>query len=114
MSITPRAIQDLLDELEFSKQSRLRGWNALQRIRLVLADRGVAIGIPPQKTFDAEGSLLENAVLKSLSDREAALKTLADAARRLDKAAFGKQADFPQAHQALLTALDHAEIFIQT
>jgi hypothetical protein len=27
MSITPQAIQDLLDELEASKQSRLRGWN---------------------------------------------------------------------------------------
>jgi len=39
---------------------------------------------------------------------------MADAARRLDKAAFGKQADFPQAHQALLNALDQAEIFIQT
>jgi hypothetical protein len=31
MSITPKAIQDLLDELEASKQSRLRAWNVLQR-----------------------------------------------------------------------------------
>ena len=29
MSITPKAIQDLLDELEASKQSRLRAWNVL-------------------------------------------------------------------------------------
>jgi hypothetical protein len=27
MSITPKAIQDLLDELEASKQSRLRAWS---------------------------------------------------------------------------------------
>jgi hypothetical protein len=32
MSITPKAIQDLLDELESSKQSRLRAWTVLQRI----------------------------------------------------------------------------------
>jgi hypothetical protein len=36
MAITPKAIQDLLDELESSKQSRLRAWNVLQRLRLVL------------------------------------------------------------------------------
>jgi hypothetical protein len=37
MPITPKAIQDLLDELESSKQSRLRAWNVLQRLRLVLS-----------------------------------------------------------------------------
>jgi hypothetical protein len=40
MSITPKAIQDLLEELEASKQSRLRAWNALQRIRALLSDLG--------------------------------------------------------------------------
>jgi hypothetical protein len=51
MSITPKAIQDLLDELEASKQSRLRAWNALQRLRLVLSEVGnVAIPTPIQKT----------------------------------------------------------------
>ena len=46
MSITPKAIQDLLDELEASKQSRLRAWNVLQRPRLVLSEAG-NIAIPP-------------------------------------------------------------------
>jgi hypothetical protein len=56
MSITPKAIQDLLDELEASKQSRLRAWNVLQRLRLVLSEAGkVTIPQPAQKTFDAEG-----------------------------------------------------------
>jgi hypothetical protein len=48
MSITPETIQNLLDELEASKQSRLRAWNVLQRLRLVLSDlvqrRDPAIG----------------------------------------------------------------------
>ena len=66
MSITPKAIQDLLDELEASKQSRLRAWSALQRLRMVLSEMGsVAIPPPAQKTFDAEGEVLENALRKS-------------------------------------------------
>jgi hypothetical protein len=60
MSITPKAIQDLLDELESSKQSRLRAWNVLQRLRSVLSDLGdAAIPSPAQKTFDDEGQILE-------------------------------------------------------
>jgi len=35
-------IQDLLDELESSKQSRLRAWNVLQGLRSVLSDLGDA------------------------------------------------------------------------
>ena len=63
MSITPKAIQDLLDELEASKQSRLRAWKALQRLRSVLSEVGnVAIPPPAQKTFDAEGEALEHAL----------------------------------------------------
>jgi hypothetical protein len=38
MAITPKAIQDLLDELAASKQSRLRAWNVLQRLRTVLSE----------------------------------------------------------------------------
>jgi hypothetical protein len=34
MPIIPKAIQDLLDELEASKQSRLCAWNALRKLRL--------------------------------------------------------------------------------
>ena len=49
---------------------------------------------------------LERALTKCIRDRQAALKELADAARRVDKAAFGQQADFGPSHQALLKALD--------
>jgi hypothetical protein len=38
MSITLKAFQDLLDELGASKQSRLRAWRVLQRLRMVLSE----------------------------------------------------------------------------
>ena len=114
MSVTPEAIQELLDELESSKQSRLRAWAVLQRIRAILSDLGnVVIDPPAQKTFDAEGAILEQALTKCGHDRSVALEELADAARRVDKAAFGRQGDFGQAHQALLKALDRAADFIR-
>src|SRR5580692_10023672 len=83
MSITPKAIQDLLDELEASKQSRLRAWNAPQRIRALLSDLGKT-EIPPsaQKTFDAEGEILEYALTKSLRIRNEAIKSLCSSVRR--------------------------------
>jgi hypothetical protein len=71
MSITPKAIQDLLDELEASKQSRLRAWNALQRIRALLSDLGkTEIPLPARKTFDAEGEILEHALNEISPDSE--------------------------------------------
>ena len=54
MSITPKAIQDLLDELEASKQSRLRAWNVLQRLRLVLSEAGIVAIPPPPTEFDLQ------------------------------------------------------------
>jgi hypothetical protein len=71
ISTTRKAIQDLLDQLEASKQSRLRAGKALQRLRSVLSEvRNVAIPAPAQKTFDAEGEALEHALTKSFLDAE--------------------------------------------
>jgi hypothetical protein len=113
MSVTPKAIQDLIDELEASKQSRLRAWAILQRIRAILSDIAhMTIEQPSQKSFVSEGAIIERALTKCIRDRQAALKDLADAARRVDKAAFGQQADFGPSHQALLKALDRAAEFI--
>jgi hypothetical protein len=115
LSITPRAIQDLLDELESSKQSRLRAWTALQRIRAILAERSsTPVDAPSERNFEAEGAILERLLTKCLHDREVALKELADAARRLDKASFSNQGDFARAHQALLRALDRVADVIRT
>jgi hypothetical protein len=68
---------------------------------------------PPRKTFNAEGAILKQAQSDCLRNQRAALAQLADAARQVDKAAFGSTADFGPAHQALLKALDRAEVLLQ-
>jgi hypothetical protein len=76
----------LLDELGESKQSRWRAWNVLQKLRLVLSEAGsVAIPPPAQKTFDAEGEILEHGLTKSFRIRNEAIKSLRSSVR----AAFG-------------------------
>ena len=116
MSITPKAIQDLLDELEASKQSRLRAWSVLQRLRTVLSEVGnVAIPPPAQKTFEVEGEALEHAFRKSFRLRNDALKSLCSSVSRFRDAAIKEECkqDYPHALQALWKALDRAEDLIQ-
>jgi hypothetical protein len=116
MSITPKAIQDLLDELEASKQSRLRAWNVFQKLRSVLSEAGnVTIPPPTQKTFDAEGEVLEHALTKSFRIRNEAIKSLCSSVRRFRNATVRQErkSDYPHALQALWKALDRAEDLIQ-
>jgi hypothetical protein len=116
MSITPKAIQDLLEELEASKQSRLRAWNVLQRLRSVLSEMGnIAIQPPAQRTFDAEGETLEHALKKSLRIRNEAIRSLCSSVRRFRDATIKEEckSDYPHALQALWKALDRAEDLIQ-
>jgi hypothetical protein len=115
MGITPQAIQDLLDELESSKQSRLRAWNVLQKLRRVLSEAG-NVSIPPsaQKTFDAEGEILEHALAKSFRLRNDAIKSLCSSVRRFRDATHkGRlQKDYPHASCRRWKALDRAEDLI--
>jgi hypothetical protein len=116
MAITPKAIQDALDELEASKQSRLRAWNVLQRLRSVLSEAGnIAIPPPAQKTFDAEGEALEHALTKSFRIRNEAIKSLCASLRRFRDATVKPEckSDYPHALQVLWKALDRAEDLIQ-
>jgi hypothetical protein len=116
MSITPKAIQDLLDELEASKHSRLRAWNVLQRLRSLLSKLGnVSIPPPAQKTFDAEGEALEHALTKSFRIRNEAIKSLCSSVRRFRDATIKEEckSDYPHALQTLWKALDRAEDLIQ-
>jgi hypothetical protein len=116
MSITPKAIQDLLDELEASKQSRLRAWDVLQRLRLVLSKAGnVTIPPPAQKTFDAEGEILEHALTKSLRIRNDAIRSLCSSVRRFRYATIKTEckSDYPHALQALRKALGRAEDLVK-
>ena len=67
MSKTPKAIQNLLDELDASRQSRKRAWEILQEIRWVLKDvAGIEFPPPARKTIDFDGRLVKDAVRKSL------------------------------------------------
>ena len=116
MAITPKAIQDLLNDLETSKQSRLRVWNVLQRIRSVLSEVGnTEIPPPAQKTFDAEGEVWEHALAKSFRIRNEAIKSLCSSVRRFRDATLKPEckADYPHALQALWKALDREEDLIQ-
>ena len=108
------SIQQLLDDLEASRQARRRAWDVLQDLRAVLTNLGnVTIEVPSRKTFEAEGAILKQALSDCLRNQRAALAQLADAARQVDKAAFGSTADFGPAHQVLLKALDRAEVLLQ-
>jgi hypothetical protein len=96
--------------------SRLRAWNVLQRLRLVLSGNGnVAIPPPAQKTFDAEGEILEHALTKSFRIRDDAIKSLCSSVRRFRDATIKEECkpDYPYALQALWKALDRAEDLIQ-
>jgi hypothetical protein len=56
MSITPEALQKLLDERDASRASRKRAWENLQEIRWVLKDTaGMELPPPARKTIDLEG-----------------------------------------------------------
>jgi hypothetical protein len=57
MSITPEALQLLLEELAASRASRKRAWENLQELRWVLKDAvGVELPPPERKTIDLERS----------------------------------------------------------
>jgi hypothetical protein len=80
--VTPKELQDLLDELEASRASRKRAWEILQEIRWVLKDvAGTDLPPPARKTIDLEGRVVKEGVRKSLKDRQNALTDLIHAIR---------------------------------
>jgi hypothetical protein len=95
-------------KLESSKQSRLRAWNVLQRLRLALSEAGnVTISPPAQKTFDAEGEVLEPALAKSFRIRNEAIKSLCSSVRRFRDATIKEECKSdPHALQAQWNVLD--------
>ena len=86
MSLTPKALQDLLDELEASRASRKRAWENLQEIRWALKDAaGVELPPPARKTIDLEGRIVKDGVRKTVKDRQLALDELVKAIREFRK-----------------------------
>jgi hypothetical protein len=107
----PITLQDLIKEFEESKQSRIRAWDALQKIPATLSDLdNVAIAPPKRKTFEDEGALLDRTLAKALRERNKAIKELMVAAKELDKAVLGSDKTMiGPAHQAMPKALGNAE-----
>jgi hypothetical protein len=82
MQLTPKALQDILDELEASRASRKRAWEVLQEIRWVLKDTtGMDLPPPARKTIDLEGRLVKDGVGKPLKERQKVLRDLVQAIR---------------------------------
>jgi len=118
MPITPKAIQDLLDELEASRASRKRAWEVLQEIRGVLEDTaGVTVSPPFKKTIDLEGKVVKDAVRKALQERQTALTGLMHAIRDFrtlaDQPFTLRGSEYAQAVQELNKAIGRANEILQ-
>jgi hypothetical protein len=89
MSITPQALQNLLDELEASRASRKRAWENLQEIRWTLKEAtGIDLPTAGRKTIDSEGRVVKDGVRKAMKDRQIALADLVHAIREYRKLDF--------------------------
>jgi hypothetical protein len=105
-------VNALLADLERSRAARLRAWAVLGELRAILTGAGQELPKASEKSFVKEGEILERGLRRALAERDEALKELATAARWVDRAAFKEEANFGQAHQALLKALDKASQFV--
>src|SRR6202049_2298711 len=89
--MTPKELQDLLDELEASRASRRRAWENLQELRWVLKDAArMELPPPARKTIDLEGRIVKDGVKKALRDRQLALTELVHAIQHYQKIAESK------------------------
>ena len=111
MSITPQAVQKLLEEVEKSRASRKRAWDNLQEIRWVLKDTaGVELPAPARKTIDLEGRIVKDGVRKTVIDRQIALDGLLKAIREFrqftDQPLTLRGGDYAHAVQELNKAIE--------
>jgi hypothetical protein len=114
VSLTPKALQNLLDELEASRASRKRAWENLQEIRWVLKDvAGVELPPPARKTIDLEGRIVKDGVRKTVNDRQLALDELVKAIREFrkftDQPLTLRGSEYAHAVQELNKAIERAD-----
>jgi len=118
MSLSPKELQDVLDELEASRSSRRRAWENLQEIRWVIKEAtGVEFPTPARKTIDLEGRVVKDGVRKVVKDRQLALSELVKAIREFrkftDEPLTLRGAGYAHAVQELNKAIDRAEGLLQ-
>jgi hypothetical protein len=78
VSLSPKELEDVLDELEASRKSRRRAWDNLQEIPWVLKDTvGIELPAPKRKTKDGVRTVVK--------DRQLALGELLKAIREFRK-----------------------------
>jgi hypothetical protein len=86
VSLSPKDLQELLDELAASRRSRKRAWENLQEMRWVLKDTaGIELPAPARKTIDLEGRIVLDGVRKTVKDRQVAVDELVKAIREFRK-----------------------------
>ena len=112
-----KSVQIMMEELESSRQSRLRAWEALQKIRATLSDlAGIAIPAASRKTFDAEGKLLNDTLRRTLQERNATLCNLCRAVKKFQpylQHSDLRGSEYAHALQDLKKALGQAEDLLQ-
>lgn len=118
MSLNPKDLQDLLDEVKASRASRQRAWENLQEIRWVLKDTaGVELPPPRRKTIDLEGRIVKDGVRSVVKDRQLALDELVKAIREFrkytDQPLTLRGSDYAHAVQELNKAIDRASGLLQ-
>lgn len=118
MSLSPKDLQELLDELKASRASRRRAWENLQEIRWVLKDTaGVELPPPRRKTIDLEGRIVKDGVRSVVKDRQIALDELVKAIREFrkytDQPLTLRGSDYAHAVQELNKAIDRASGLLQ-
>jgi hypothetical protein len=119
VALDPQELQDLLDELERSRQSRRRAWENLQEIRWVIKDvTGIELPAPPRKTIDLEGRIVKDGVRKIVKERQLALEELVKAVREFrkftDQPLTLRGGDYAAAVQALNKAIERANGFLRS
>jgi hypothetical protein len=110
------AIQDLLDELDESRQSRCAlGTFSRDSVWFFQRMETLRSHHRRRRAFDAEAKILENALTKSFRIRNEAIKNLCSSVRPFRGATLKEECkgDYPHALQALWEALDRAEDLIQ-
>ncbi len=111
MSVTPDAIQKLLDDLEANRRSRRTAWATLQRLRKFLEANGTRISIPDDRNFETEGEAIESGLRRTVEGRDVVMRNLIRAVYRFRDATLvaDKKDDFSNALQNLYRELERAE-----